>query len=60
MTDDQKEALLELIKIKHHYSISPEIRRELTASDAGGDGIAVIPGGILDKDDVDDSDMMFE
>jgi essential nuclear protein 1 len=32
ITDEQKDSLLELIKIKNHYLISPEISRELTAS----------------------------
>ncbi|CAG8824468.1 28336_t:CDS:2, partial [Gigaspora margarita] len=32
LTPDQKDALLELVKIKSHYLITPEIRREITNS----------------------------
>ncbi|KAJ1336257.1 hypothetical protein BSLG_007485 [Batrachochytrium salamandrivorans] len=37
LTDDQKEALLDLIKIKHHESISAEIRYELKNSVSRGE-----------------------
>ncbi|KAJ3103810.1 hypothetical protein HDU97_009815 [Phlyctochytrium planicorne] len=32
ITEEQKEALLELIKVKYHQQISPEIRRELESA----------------------------
>jgi essential nuclear protein 1 len=37
MTPDQKDALLELIKHKHHYQISPDVRFELQNSVCRGE-----------------------
>jgi essential nuclear protein 1 len=37
MTPDQKDAILELVKVKSHESISAEIRRELQNSSCRGE-----------------------
>ena len=37
MTPDQKDALLDVIRIQSHHQIGPEIRRELVNSVARGD-----------------------
>ncbi|TPX33173.1 hypothetical protein SmJEL517_g03813 [Synchytrium microbalum] len=51
LTDDQKEALLELIKHKIHYAISPEVRRELSHSVGGA------AGELVAEEDLEDSDV---
>ena len=37
ITPDQKDALLDVIRVTHHPQISPEIRRELVNSVARGE-----------------------
>jgi essential nuclear protein 1 len=37
MTPDQKDALLDVVRVQFHAEIGPEIRRELTGSVARGE-----------------------
>lgn len=37
MTPDQKDALLDVVRVQHHPQIGPEIRRELVNSVARGE-----------------------
>lgn len=41
ITPEQKDALLEVVRLKGHYSIGPEIRRELLNSASRGEEIPV-------------------
>ena len=50
ITEDQREALLDLLLTHGHHTIGPEVRRELLAG--RGRGVAVEPQGVaLDGDD---------
>jgi essential nuclear protein 1 len=53
ITEDQREALLDLLTIKGHYSIGPEARRELLEGRGKGRGVVIEPTGetVEDGDD---------
>ncbi|KAL9625704.1 MAG: hypothetical protein Q9160_000023 [Pyrenula sp. 1 TL-2023] len=45
ITEDQREALLDLLLVRGHKDIGPEVRRELLAGRGKGRGVAVIDDG---------------
>ncbi|KAI3647209.1 hypothetical protein MP228_007430 [Amoeboaphelidium protococcarum] len=48
MSPEQKEAVLELIKVQNHHQISPEVRRELVNSRCrGDDNVVAVDGDYL-------------
>jgi essential nuclear protein 1 len=56
ITEDQREALLDLLAVKGHYAIGPEVRRELLEGRGKGRGIDIEPTGPA-ADDGDDTMM---
>jgi essential nuclear protein 1 len=56
ITEDQREALLDLLTVKGHHSIGPEVRRELLEGRGKGRGVVVEPTG-APVDDGDDTMM---
>jgi len=49
VSSEQKEALLELLKIHHHHTITDEIRRELQHSKCRDEETAEPPPGLMDQ-----------
>lgn len=49
ITEDQREALLDLLLSHGHHSIGPEVRRELLAG--RGRGVPLEQGPVVDGDD---------
>jgi essential nuclear protein 1 len=56
ITEDQREALLDLLAVKGHHSIGPEVRRELLEGRGKGRGVTIEPTG-APVDDGDDTMM---
>ncbi|KAJ3367158.1 snoRNA-binding rRNA-processing protein [Allomyces javanicus] len=52
ITTEQKDALLDLIKFKGHYAITPEIRRELANSTPRGGGVSALASMDVEMVDV--------
>jgi essential nuclear protein 1 len=50
ITEDQREALLDLLAVKGHYAIGPEVRRELLEGRGKGRGVVIESTGVPVED----------
>lgn len=58
VTEDQREALLDLLLVRGHREIGPEVRRELL--EGRGRGVMVEPVGVEEGDGLGGDDTMMD